>query len=179
MREPIDWRQAVRQRLLGTAVHWSFVRAVGGVSIVRASGGALLFVSQLLLASWMGAENFGIYSFAWACVAILGTLAGLGMPGTSVRFIAKYGAEGDPSRLRGLLRFCRANTLLAAMITTSIAMAVIAAFPGESRYAGRTVPFVPRHPRPRLPQPRRRLCARLQLDDMRLQSPSRSPARRS
>ena len=136
MREPIDWRQAVRQRLLGTAVHWSFVRAVGGVSIVRASGGALLFVSQLLLASWMGAEDFGIYSFAWACVAILGTLAGLGMPGTSVRFIAKYGAEGDPSRLRGLLRFCRANTLLAGMITTSLAMAVIVVFPGESRYAG-------------------------------------------
>ena len=135
MREPIDWRQAVRQRLHGTAVHWSFVRAVGGVSIVRASGGALLFVSQLLLASWMGAEDFGIYSFAWACVAILGTLAGLGMPGTGVRFIAKYEAEGDPGRLRGLLRFCRVNTLLAAMITTSIAMAVIAVFPGESRYS--------------------------------------------
>jgi O-antigen/teichoic acid export membrane protein len=95
----------------------------------------MLFLSQLLLAAWMGAEDFGIYSFAWACVAILGTLAGLGMPGTSVRFIAKYDAEGDPSRLRGLLRFCRVNTLLAAMITTLLAMAVVAAFPGESRYS--------------------------------------------
>ena len=135
MREPIDWRQAIRQKLLGTAVQWSFVRAVGGVSIVRASGGALLFLSQLLLAAWMGAEAFGIYSFAWACVAILGTLAGLGMPGTSVRFIARYNAEGDPSRLRGLLRFCRVNTLLAAMLTTSLAMAVVAAFPDESHYS--------------------------------------------
>jgi O-antigen/teichoic acid export membrane protein len=83
----------------------------------------------------MGAEDFGIYSFAWACVAILGTLAGLGMPGTSVRFIAKYEAEDDPSRLRGLLRFCRVNTLLAAMITTTLAMAVTVAFPGESHYS--------------------------------------------
>ena len=135
MREPINWRQSIRRRLSGTAIQWSFLRAVGGVSIVRASGGALLFVSQLLLASWMGADDFGIYSFAWACVAILATLVGLGMPGTSVRFIAKYEAEGDPSRLRGLLRFSRVNTLLAGLIVTPLAMAATVAFSGESRYA--------------------------------------------
>jgi hypothetical protein len=45
--------------------------------------GALLFLRQVLLAARMGAENVGLCSFAWACGAILRTLAGLGMPATS------------------------------------------------------------------------------------------------
>ena len=98
--------------------------------------GVLLFLSQVLLAAWMAADDFGTYSFAWACVAILGTLAGLGMPGTSVRFIAKYDAEGDPSRLRGLLRFCRVNSLVAAIVTTLLAVTRVAMFAGETRYSG-------------------------------------------
>ena len=127
-------RHGALQRLVGTGLQLSFVQAVGAVSIVRASGGALLFLSQVLLAAWMGADAFGVYSFAWACVAVLATLAGLGMPGTSVRFIAKYDAEGDPSRLRGLLRFCRGNTLAAACVTTLGAMASVTVFPGDTRY---------------------------------------------
>ena len=135
MTDSIVARHGALKRLVRTGVQWSFVRAVGGVSIVRASGGALLFLSQVLIAAWMGADDFGICRFAWACVAILATLAGLGVPGTSVRFIARYDAGGDPKRLRGLLRFCRTNKLAAACVTSLGAIASVTVFPGDTRYS--------------------------------------------
>jgi len=75
-------RRIVRQlasRLLGWAPYGSFVHAVGALSFVRLIGGLVLFLSQILLARWMGRDAFGIYSYAWAWVAVLASVANLGL----------------------------------------------------------------------------------------------------
>ncbi|MGE0775176.1 MAG: lipopolysaccharide biosynthesis protein, partial [Sphingomonadaceae bacterium] len=89
---------------LEAATYGRFFRDIGIVSVVRLSGGLLLFISQIFLARWMTTEAFGIYSFAWTWVAVLGSLAGLGLAATSVRFLAGYRALGDHDHMRGLVR---------------------------------------------------------------------------
>jgi O-antigen/teichoic acid export membrane protein len=120
--------------LSGPESQRSFFQAAGAVSIVRLTGGLLLFVSQVLLARWMGADAFGVYSYAWAWVAILGTLAGLGFGGTSVRFLAAYRAQQESARIRGLLSFGRLLTLVSSSVVAAGGLAAVTVFASDSHY---------------------------------------------
>jgi O-antigen/teichoic acid export membrane protein len=112
----------------------AFLRDVASFSVIRVAGGGLLFVSQVLLARWMGAESFGIYSYAFAWASVLGTIAGLGLPETSVRFIAQYLTTGDYDKIRGLVRSCRVLTALIGIVIVAGGMLVVGAFTAGSPY---------------------------------------------
>jgi len=101
---------------LEAAAHGRFFRDVGMVSFVRLSGGLLLFISQIFLARWMSTEAFGIYSFAWSWVAVLGSFAGLGLAATSVRFLASYHTLGDHDHMRGLVRHAWRSTISVSLL---------------------------------------------------------------
>src|SRR5665213_426209 len=120
--------------LTGISSQRSFLKSVGAVSVIRLGGGALLFLSQLLLARWMGASAFGVYSYAWAWVAVLGPLAGLGFAGTSVRFLATYRVQGADARIRGLLGFGRVLTLASSLIVAACGLLVVHTAAGNSPY---------------------------------------------
>jgi O-antigen/teichoic acid export membrane protein len=120
--------------LTGISSQTSFLKSVGAVSVIRLAGGALLFLSQLLLARWMGASAFGVYSYAWAWVAVLGPLAGLGFAGTSVRFLATYRVQGADARIRGLLGFGRVLTLASSLIVAACGLLVVHTMAGNSPY---------------------------------------------
>ena len=141
MRGELVWGRGARSKHLakwvsGSGTHGSFFKTVGAVSSLRASGGALLFLSQILLAAWMGPEAFGSYSFAWACVAVLSTLAGLGFSGASVRFISRYLAVDEIPRLRGLIRFGRGLTLIVSCAVAAVGIAAVSLLASESPYLG-------------------------------------------
>jgi O-antigen/teichoic acid export membrane protein len=128
----MDSAQQLAARIFRHPSYWPFVKAVGSVSALRLVGGGLLFISQVLLAGWMGPDAFGRYSFAWACVAILATLGTLGLGATSVRFIAAYRAAGLDRKIRGLLRFGRTVTIISSCVITAAALAVVAIAPQSS-----------------------------------------------
>jgi O-antigen/teichoic acid export membrane protein len=112
-------------RLGGREPFAVFVRSVGALSSVRLAGGLTLFVSQVLLARWMGHESFGIYSYAWAWVAGLAALAGLGLPSAGVRFIAASRAKQELARVRGFLAFSTRATLAASLVFAAAAIAIV------------------------------------------------------
>lgn len=110
-----------------------FFRDLSIVSILRLLGGALLFASQVLLARWMSPEDFGVYSFAWTWVAILGALGGLGLAAASVRFLASYTELGRHDLARGLIAFAFKRTLLAALVVGLLGWVAFEMFmPGSS-----------------------------------------------
>ena len=115
-------------------VHAPFFRAVGAVSTLRIAGSGLMLLAQMLLAGWMGVEAFGVYSYAWAWVAILGTLAGVGFGPASVRFIAKYRAESSTPRIHGVLRFGRILTLVSGTIISLVAILIASIWASDSPY---------------------------------------------
>ncbi|MFD1696013.1 GNAT family N-acetyltransferase [Roseibium aestuarii] len=85
---------------------------------VRVAGAFLAYLSQILLARWMGAHDYGIYSLAWTWIIVLGIMASAGFSTSANRFIPAYDKAGDHAGLKG---FLRASYLVSFGVGTLIA----------------------------------------------------------
>jgi O-antigen/teichoic acid export membrane protein len=95
-----QWREdgsdrSIAQRIAGTAF------------LIRVASAAIIYVSQVLLARWMGRFEFGIYVYVWAWVGFLGMLSPLGVAYSAQRFIPEYRTRQDSDGLRGFIRGSR------------------------------------------------------------------------
>ena len=54
----------------------------------------IAFVSQVLLARWMGSFEYGIFVLVWTTMVIVGNLACLGFHTSVIRFIPEYREKG-------------------------------------------------------------------------------------
>ena len=78
-------------------------RMAGGAFMIRVASAAILYLSQVLLARWMGRFEFGIYVYVWAWVGFIGMASPLGVAYSAQRFIPEYRTRGDADGLRGFL----------------------------------------------------------------------------
>jgi hypothetical protein len=53
-------------------------RVAGNALLIRVAGAAIAFLSQPLLARWMGASEYGIYAYVWIWVLLFGSLIDFG-----------------------------------------------------------------------------------------------------
>jgi O-antigen/teichoic acid export membrane protein len=74
---------------------------------VRVLSAGLLYLTQIILARWMGGFEYGIYVAVWTWVLILGAMSHLGLNLASIRLAPVYRETGDFDRLRGLIRGVR------------------------------------------------------------------------
>jgi O-antigen/teichoic acid export membrane protein len=96
-------RDRVAAWLADRGDHATAQRIAGSAFLIRVAGAGFLFMSQIMLARWMGRFEFGIYVYAWAWVSFLGMLSALGVGSSAQRFIPEYRTRGDLDRLRGFL----------------------------------------------------------------------------
>jgi O-antigen/teichoic acid export membrane protein len=75
----------------------------GKVFLVRVGSALLALVSQVLLARFMGAFEFGIYIYVWTWVLMIGALSDMGLSSAARRFIPEYTELKAFDRLRGFL----------------------------------------------------------------------------
>jgi O-antigen/teichoic acid export membrane protein len=92
---------------------------------VRVCSAAIAFLSQVLLARWMGSFEYGIFVFVWTTVLIVGSLSCLGIHTTVIRFIPEYQEKGMLAEQRGLLFASRIFVLAASTAITAIGAAGI------------------------------------------------------
>ncbi len=74
---------------------------------VRVLSAGLLYLTQIVLARWMGGSEYGIYVAVWTWVLILGAMSHLGLNLASIRLAPSYRETGDFEHLRGLIRGVR------------------------------------------------------------------------
>ena len=58
--------------------------------VIRVVSAVIAFVSQVLLARWMGSFEYGIFVLVWTTMVIVGNLACLGFHTSVIRFIPEY-----------------------------------------------------------------------------------------
>src|SRR5580658_7057449 len=95
-------------------------RLAGAAFLIRVVSAAIAFISQILLARWMGVFEFGVYVYTWTWVLLIGGMVDLGLGSAAQRFIPEYTEHGKFALLRGYLRGSR---WLATVIATAIAAA--------------------------------------------------------
>ncbi|MGE0005961.1 MAG: lipopolysaccharide biosynthesis protein [Parvibaculaceae bacterium] len=71
---------------------------------VRVVSALLAFLTQIFLARWMGAFEFGVFSYSWVWVIVLGSLVSAGFATSVVRFLPEYRERQEWRLLRGFLR---------------------------------------------------------------------------
>ncbi|MBL4892015.1 MAG: lipopolysaccharide biosynthesis protein [Rhizobiaceae bacterium] len=96
------------------------------VFAIRVFSAAIAFLSQVMLARWMGDFEYGIFVGVWVVIVILGTVSCIGLPTAVLRFIGKYRESGDEELLRG--------TIVGSVSFAFLSSTVIAILGGVSIY---------------------------------------------
>jgi O-antigen/teichoic acid export membrane protein len=78
-------------------------RLASTIFIIRVFSAALAYVSQILLARWMGTSDYGIYVYVWTWVLLLGSMMDFGIAASAQKIIPEYRTSGEAALLRGFL----------------------------------------------------------------------------
>jgi len=128
---PSYWRASSWRGVFGEAIARGYAlfadgsdsslarRLAGAAFLIRVVSAAIAFISQILLARWMGGYEFGVYVYTWTWVLMIGGMVDLGLGSAAQRFIPEYTELRQFGLLRGYLRGSR---WLAAIIATGIAL---------------------------------------------------------
>ena len=95
---------------------------------VRVLSGVIAYVSQVLLARWMGDFEYGVFVIVWVGAVILGGFACLGIQTAVLRFVPEYTERGDVQLLRGVVIGSRIQGFVAATIFAVIGAVGLYAF---------------------------------------------------
>ncbi|MCB1417677.1 MAG: lipopolysaccharide biosynthesis protein [Notoacmeibacter sp.] len=91
--------------------------------VIRVISAAIAFVSQVLLARWMGSFEYGIFVLVWVTMVIAGNLSCFGFHTSIIRYIPEYLQSRDDNSLRGILLAARLVALIASTVVAIIGMA--------------------------------------------------------
>ena len=95
---------------------------------IRIASAAIAFLSQVVLARYLGAFEYGIYVFVWTTAIIVGTLACLGFDIAVIRFLPKYRAAGAHAEIRGLTVAARLTALIGAIFIGAVGITLLVFF---------------------------------------------------
>ncbi len=89
---------------------------------IRVLSAAIAYLTQVILARWMGSTEYGIFVWVWVWVLILGGLSSLGLQLSVIRFVPQYLALQQMDLLAGVLRAGRAIPVAVASLVTVLAL---------------------------------------------------------
>jgi O-antigen/teichoic acid export membrane protein len=115
-------------------------RLAGTIFIIRVLSAGFAYLSQILLARWMGGSDYGIYVYVWTWVLLLGSMMDFGISSSAQKIIPEYRTSGEHALLRGFLSGSRWMTLIVSSIISAL-LAVIVKALAPWLGAGETAPL--------------------------------------
>src|ERR1700710_3292907 len=111
--------QAMASGLLGGSSEASLTKRLAGtVFIIRVVSAMLAYLSQILLARWMGGSDYGVYVYVWTWVLLLGSMMDFGISVSAQKLIPEYRTRGEHALLRGFLSGSRWMTFIVSSIVS-------------------------------------------------------------
>jgi O-antigen/teichoic acid export membrane protein len=103
-----------------------FLNQVSATLIMRVTGAGLAFITQILLARWMGIGEFGVYAYAWTLALMLGSISQLGLGTSSTRFVTDYLHRKRTARVSAFISFTICCVALAGLVLTLAGLGITA-----------------------------------------------------
>jgi len=100
-------------------------RLAGTIFIIRIVSAALAYLSQILLARWMGGSDYGVYVYVWTWVLLLGSMMDFGISASAQKIIPEYRTAGQHALLRGFLSGSRWMTFAVSSIISVLLAGVV------------------------------------------------------
>jgi O-antigen/teichoic acid export membrane protein len=100
-------------------------RLAGTIFIIRVVSAALAYLSQILLARWMGGSDYGVYVYVWTWVLLLGSMMDFGISVSAQKLIPEYRASGDHALLRGFLSGSRWMTFIVSAVVSLLLAGIV------------------------------------------------------
>jgi O-antigen/teichoic acid export membrane protein len=123
--EPTGALAWLRSTLGGSSEASVTRRLAGTIFVIRVVSAALAYLSQILLARWMGGSDYGIYVYVWTWVLLLGSMMDFGISASAQKIIPEYRTRGEHALLRGFLSGSRWMTFIVASIVSSLLACVV------------------------------------------------------
>jgi O-antigen/teichoic acid export membrane protein len=115
----------LRSMLAGTSEASLTRRLAGTIFIIRVISAALAYLSQILLARWMGGSDYGVYVYVWTWVLLLGSMMDFGISASAQKIIPEYRASGEHALLRGFLSGSRWMTFVVSSLVSLLLAGVV------------------------------------------------------
>src|SRR3978361_1470133 len=94
-------------------------RLAGTIFVIRVVSAAMAYLSQILLARWMGGSDYGVYVYVWTWVLLLGSMMDFGISASAQKIIPEYRTRGEHALLRGFLSGSRWMTFAVSAVVSS------------------------------------------------------------
>jgi O-antigen/teichoic acid export membrane protein len=100
-------------------------RLAGTIFIIRVVSAGLAYLSQILLARWMGGSDYGVYVYVWTWVLLLGSMMDFGISVSAQKLIPEYRTRGEHALLRGFLSGSRWMTFITSSIVSLLLAGIV------------------------------------------------------
>src|ERR1700726_4403086 len=108
-----------RSMLSGGSSEASVTRRLAGtIFVIRVVRAGLAYLSQILLARWMGGSDYGVYVYVWTWVLLLGSMMDFGISASAQKIIPEYRTSGEHALLRGFLAGSRWMTFAVSAVVS-------------------------------------------------------------
>lgn len=116
----------LKAKLTGGTGEASVTRKLAGtIFIIRVFSAGLAYLSQIILARWMGSSDYGIYVYVWTWVLLLGSMMDFGIASSAQKIIPEYRTRGELALLRGFLAGSRWMTFVASTVVALLLAGIV------------------------------------------------------
>jgi O-antigen/teichoic acid export membrane protein len=102
-------------------------RLAGTIFIIRVVSAAMAYLSQILLARWLGGSDYGVYVYVWTWVLLLGSMMDFGISASAQKIIPEYRTGGQHALLRGFLSGSRWMTFIVSAAVAALLAGLVKA----------------------------------------------------
>src|ERR1700726_2027045 len=116
----------LRAKLAGGSSEASVTRRLAvTIFVIRVVSAGLAYLSQILLARWMGGSDYGVYVYVWTWVLLLGSMMDFGISASAQKIIPEYRTSGNRALLRGFLSGSRWMTFAVSGLVALLLAGVV------------------------------------------------------